>query len=97
MKKDCWFPVRSRGVYEPVEYSDDEYLTPKEWVCTNEDACQVICDRLNEEIDNAITDIAQKCFDSIIKAEKKYSIDRQFLILKFQSMFENIKAEEERK
>lgn len=96
MKRNCWYPLRDRGVYVPVEYTDDAYLN-KELVCNTEDECQVICDKLNEEIDNIIEETAQKCFTSIIGAEKKYNIDRRFLIPKFQTMFENIKAEAERK
>lgn len=48
MTKSYWFPVRSRGVYEPIEYSDDIYLNPKKWVSEldfaikNHDRCETI-------------------------------------------------------
>lgn len=96
MERNCWYPLRDRGVYIPVEYADDSFLNP-EFVCDTEDDCQEMCDRLNEDIDNTIKVVAQKCFNGILKAEKKYNIDRRFLIPKLQSMFENIKAEAERK
>lgn len=95
MERNCWYPLKDRGVYTPVEYADDGFLNP-EFVCDTEDDCQEMCDKLNEDIDNSIKVIAQKCFNGILKAEKKYNIDRRFLIPKLQSMFENIKTEAER-
>lgn len=87
---------KDNDICMPIEYADGDFFK-KELICNNEDTCQEICDRLNEEIDNTIKTVAQKCFNNILKAEKKYNIDRSFLILKLQSMFENIKAEAERK
>ena len=96
MERVCWYPLRDRGTYIPVEYTDDYYLTKKEWICNDEESCQAICDRLNTEIDDKLTNITNKCYKDIVRIEKNYNIDRRFLILKFQSMFENLKAEGER-
>lgn len=95
MTKSYWFPIKSRGVYEPIEYSDDIYLNPKKWVCSSENTCQAICDNLNNKIDEAIETTAQKCFNNIINIEKRHNIDRRFIIPRFMSELKRIELEED--
>ena len=97
MKHPCWFPVKTRGVYEPIYYSDNYYFDKKDWICETEEECQLICDDLNNKIDNAIKEIAQKCFNNITVIEKKYDVHRRFIIPRFMSELKNIELEQDEK
>lgn len=71
-----WFPVRTRGVYESIEYIDGEDLSPKEYVKNTEEECDELCDQLNSLTYNEIMK-ATKIINSV---SKKYNLDISFII-----------------
>lgn len=83
-----WFPLRVRGVYESVEYIDDEFLEPKEYVKQTEEECDELCDKLNQQLQNEIFK-ATKIIGTI---SNKYKIDQSFVLAMIQSQLYTLKA-----
>lgn len=62
-----WFPLRVRGVYESVEYMDDECLEPKEHVKHTEEECDELCNKLNTQIQDEVLKAARIIGDLSMK------------------------------
>lgn len=86
--KTVWFPVKSRGVYEPVEYLGDEYLSPKKYVKKSEDDCIELCNKLNNEIQKELF----KATKIINKIKNKYHIESRFLLPMIDSQLYNMES-----
>jgi len=95
--KTCWYPVKSRGLYEAIPYENNKWLENKEWIFDNEDDCQALCDKLNKEIEDEIIRIAKRCFNNICGIESKFNIDKRFIIPRFLSELKNIELGENNK
>lgn len=77
-----WFPRRSNGIYESVEYAGSEYLSPKKYIRKTEEECDALCNELNTLIQNEIF----KASKIVSYTSKKFKIDPRFIIdiMKFQ-------------
>lgn len=71
-----WFPVRTRGVYESIEYIDGEDLSPKEYIKQTEEECDELCEQLNSLIYNEIAKAAK----IIHNVSTKHNLDTSFII-----------------
>lgn len=85
-----WFPVKSNGIYESVEYAGSEYLSPKKYIRNTEEECNVLCNELNASIQNKLFE-ASKIVSSI---SKKFKIDTRFLINIMKSQLYDLGHEE---
>ena len=71
-----WFPLRVRGVYESVEYMDDEYLEPKDYVKQTEEECDELCNKLNAQIQDEVLKAARIIGD----LSTKLKLDTSYII-----------------